>query len=142
MPRTSAIPGQSRRIGGHYVLLIMPPSMTFARSSCILVSQVVSRYTLTYGINTTSGGRQSIIQSWRYFLYPTSCHHRFNQSYQVPEETVLSDPTGLHLGAGPYMLFYSRHLSEEELNMPLTWPKVFMVCSSICSVGMELIMSS
>lgn len=44
---------------------------------------------------------------------------------EVPEETVLSDPTGLHLGAGPYLLVYSRHLSEEEMNVPLVWPKVF-----------------
>ncbi|KAF4612879.1 hypothetical protein D9613_010996 [Agrocybe pediades] len=44
---------------------------------------------------------------------------------EVPEETVLSDPTGLHLGAGPYMLFYSRHLSDEQLHEPLVWPAVF-----------------
>jgi hypothetical protein len=54
-------------------------------------------------------------------------YHLFNRSYQVPEETVLSDPTGLHLGAGPYFLVYSRYLSEEEINRPLVWPKVFKV---------------
>ncbi|KDR77055.1 hypothetical protein GALMADRAFT_155717 [Galerina marginata CBS 339.88] len=44
---------------------------------------------------------------------------------EVPEETVLTDPTGLHLGAGPYMLFYSRHLSEDQINEPLVWPSMF-----------------
>lgn len=43
---------------------------------------------------------------------------------EVPEETVLSDPTGLHLGAGPYMLIYSRHLEEKDLVMP-QWPQIF-----------------
>ncbi|KAG6811358.1 hypothetical protein H0H92_007823 [Tricholoma furcatifolium] len=41
---------------------------------------------------------------------------------EVPEETVLSDPTGLHLGAGPYLLIYSRHLSDEDMAMPVAWP--------------------
>ncbi|KAH9474579.1 putative ubiquitin carboxyl-terminal hydrolase K02C4.3 [Psilocybe cubensis] len=44
---------------------------------------------------------------------------------EVPEETVLTDPTGLHLGAGPYMLFYSRHLTHDQLHEPLVWPNVF-----------------
>ncbi|PPQ90851.1 hypothetical protein CVT25_007386 [Psilocybe cyanescens] len=44
---------------------------------------------------------------------------------EVPEETVLTDPTGLHLGAGPYILFYSRHLSEEQIHEPLVWPNIF-----------------
>jgi len=44
---------------------------------------------------------------------------------EVPEETVLTDPTGLHLGAGPYMLLYSRHLSEEQIREPLVWPTIF-----------------
>jgi len=43
---------------------------------------------------------------------------------EVPEETVLSDPTGLHLGAGPYMLIYSRHIESEKLSMP-PWPRIF-----------------
>ncbi|KAF9453345.1 hypothetical protein P691DRAFT_719810 [Macrolepiota fuliginosa MF-IS2] len=43
---------------------------------------------------------------------------------EVPEETVLSDPTGLHLGAGPYMLIYSRHVEIENLSMP-QWPRIF-----------------
>ena len=51
----------------------------------------------------------------------------FSGLYQVSEEIVLSDPTGLHLGAGPYMLVYSQYLSEEEMNRPLIWPKVFRV---------------
>ncbi|KIM41364.1 hypothetical protein M413DRAFT_147301 [Hebeloma cylindrosporum] len=44
---------------------------------------------------------------------------------EVPEETVLTDPTGLHLGAGPYLLVYSRHLSDEQLHEPLIWPNIF-----------------
>jgi len=45
---------------------------------------------------------------------------------EVPEETVLTDPTGLHLGAGPYLLIYSRLLSEEEMNAPVRWPEGFV----------------
>ncbi|KAF8902552.1 hypothetical protein CPB84DRAFT_1775662 [Gymnopilus junonius] len=44
---------------------------------------------------------------------------------EAPEETVLTDPSGLHLGAGPYMLFYSRHLTDEQLHEPLVWPSIF-----------------
>ncbi|KAF9531048.1 hypothetical protein CPB83DRAFT_849241 [Crepidotus variabilis] len=44
---------------------------------------------------------------------------------QVPEETVFADTTGLHLGAGPYMLIYSRQLSDELLREPLVWPSLF-----------------
>ncbi|EPQ51958.1 hypothetical protein GLOTRDRAFT_48407 [Gloeophyllum trabeum ATCC 11539] len=32
----------------------------------------------------------------------------------VSEEVVLNDPAGLHYGAGPYLLLYSRALSEED----------------------------
>ena len=46
---------------------------------------------------------------------------------EVPEETVLTDPTGLHLGAGPYLLFYSRHLTYDQLREPLIWPTLFSV---------------
>ncbi|KAJ7594362.1 hypothetical protein C8J56DRAFT_926565 [Mycena floridula] len=44
---------------------------------------------------------------------------------EVSEDHVLSDATGLPLGAGPYMLIYSRQLIQEELSTPLTWPTVF-----------------
>jgi len=37
-----------------------------------------------------------------------------NEVTQVSEETVFTDPTGMHLGAGPYMLIYSRALTPEE----------------------------
>lgn len=50
---------------------------------------------------------------------------------EVPEETVLTDPTGVHLGAGPYLLFYSRHLSDEQLREPLVWPTLFSVISCL-----------
>ncbi|KAG6890241.1 hypothetical protein C0992_002769 [Termitomyces sp. T32_za158] len=42
---------------------------------------------------------------------------------EVPEETALTDPTGLHLGAGPYLLLYNRHLSDEEMLAPVAWPR-------------------
>ncbi|KAJ7287345.1 hypothetical protein C8J57DRAFT_1653545 [Mycena rebaudengoi] len=44
----------------------------------------------------------------------------------VPEELVLSDPAGLHLSAGPYMLMYSRRQSEDEKNAPISWPPLFV----------------
>jgi hypothetical protein len=48
---------------------------------------------------------------------------------QVSEEIVLTDTAGIHLGAGPYMLFYSRTLSEEDETMPLPWPQPLKVNS-------------
>ncbi|KAK0223731.1 hypothetical protein IW262DRAFT_1546771 [Armillaria fumosa] len=42
---------------------------------------------------------------------------------EVSEEEVLRDSTGMLLGAGPYMLLYSRSLSKEELEAPVQWPK-------------------
>ena len=35
---------------------------------------------------------------------------------------MLTDPTGLHLGAGPYFLIYSRAMSPEEEAEHLDWP--------------------
>lgn len=40
---------------------------------------------------------------------------------EVPEETVLNDTAGLHLGAGPYFLIYSRALPEEQENVRVQW---------------------
>ncbi|KAJ6545499.1 hypothetical protein B0H19DRAFT_1167841 [Mycena capillaripes] len=45
---------------------------------------------------------------------------------EVSEDLVLSDPAGLHLGAGPYMLMYSRRQIESEMNEPVNWPPVFV----------------
>ena len=59
----------------------------------------------------------------------------------MPEETVLTDPTGLHLCAGPYLLLYSKHLSEEELHAPVVWPKVFTVRANIFSLIIQLIIT-
>ncbi|KAG7451612.1 uncharacterized protein BT62DRAFT_1040190 [Guyanagaster necrorhizus] len=42
---------------------------------------------------------------------------------EVPEEDVFRDTTGMLLGAGPYMLLYSRSLSKEELEAPVQWPR-------------------
>ncbi|TFK31536.1 hypothetical protein BDQ12DRAFT_119224 [Crucibulum laeve] len=44
---------------------------------------------------------------------------------EVPEETALTDPTGIHLNAGPFLLLYSKHLSEEELRAPVIWSRIF-----------------
>ncbi|PSR72130.1 hypothetical protein PHLCEN_2v11978 [Hermanssonia centrifuga] len=41
----------------------------------------------------------------------------------VPEETVMEDTVGLHLGAGPYFLIYSRSIPEEEEGAPSPWPE-------------------
>jgi len=44
---------------------------------------------------------------------------------EVPEDIVLADPAGIHLGAGPYMLIYSRAFpardGKDDLRLP--WPK-------------------
>lgn len=44
---------------------------------------------------------------------------------KVSEELVLTDNTGLHLGAGPYMLIYSR--ATEENDSKTEWSAAFMV---------------
>ncbi|KAI6165217.1 hypothetical protein EDD17DRAFT_1556658 [Pisolithus thermaeus] len=42
---------------------------------------------------------------------------------RVTEESVLGDTTGLHLGAGPYLLLYSRYRpDEDERLISLPWP--------------------
>ncbi|KAI0357849.1 hypothetical protein OH77DRAFT_1583695 [Trametes cingulata] len=41
---------------------------------------------------------------------------------EVPEDTVLNDPAGLHLGAGPYFLLCSRTMSQEEEDARAPWP--------------------
>ena len=45
---------------------------------------------------------------------------------QVSEEIVLTDQTGFHLGAGPYMLIYSRAVPEGDEG-PLPWPEHVVV---------------
>ncbi|KAL5514775.1 hypothetical protein ACEPAG_2091 [Sanghuangporus baumii] len=42
---------------------------------------------------------------------------------EVSEEVVLTDTTGLHLGAGPYMLIYSRETAEVDVKS--CWPTRF-----------------
>ncbi|RXW12742.1 hypothetical protein EST38_g13108, partial [Candolleomyces aberdarensis] len=51
-----------------------------------------------------------------------TCDHEVTE---VPEKTVLTDTTGVHLSAGPFMLLYSKRLSDEELRRPVDWPSVF-----------------
>ncbi|KAK7002204.1 glycoside hydrolase family 79 protein [Favolaschia claudopus] len=45
---------------------------------------------------------------------------------EVPEELVLTDLAGQHLGAGPYLLMYSRRQSESEGKEPVQWPAGFV----------------
>ncbi|KAL0071280.1 hypothetical protein AAF712_001846 [Marasmius tenuissimus] len=45
---------------------------------------------------------------------------------EVTEADVLTDPTGLHLGAGPYMLIYSRYVPQEGLLKPTQWPRQYV----------------
>ncbi|KAF5325531.1 hypothetical protein D9619_009876 [Psilocybe cf. subviscida] len=51
----------------------------------------------------------------------------FPVCFKVPEETVLTDPTGIHLNAGPYFLLYSRHMSDEQLHEEPAWPEPFSI---------------
>ncbi|KAJ7510628.1 hypothetical protein B0H11DRAFT_2215383 [Mycena galericulata] len=44
---------------------------------------------------------------------------------EVTEDLVMSDPAGLHLGAGPYMLMYSCRQTDAEMAAPLKWPSLF-----------------
>jgi hypothetical protein len=49
---------------------------------------------------------------------------------QVSEDIVLADSSGIHLGAGPYMLMYSRALPTGD-GARLPWPKPLKVNSSM-----------
>lgn len=46
-----------------------------------------------------------------------------NAVFEVPETEVVEDPAGLHLGAGPFLLIYSRSMLPEEENAKLPWPE-------------------
>ncbi|OAX43748.1 hypothetical protein K503DRAFT_680461 [Rhizopogon vinicolor AM-OR11-026] len=60
---------------------------------------------------------------------------------QVSEDNVLEDSVGLHLGAGPYLLLYSRALPEEPLD--LQWPPPIKVCPALfCECRSTLILFS
>lgn len=52
---------------------------------------------------------------------------QLNRDLQVSEETVLNDPAGIHLSAGPYFLIYSAAMPEDEENMPMPWPDYLKV---------------
>jgi hypothetical protein len=83
-------------------------------------------------MTTTHGGRPLIGKSHRqvvgsfFNLNSTLLTCSTVSSVQVSEETVLTDPTGFHLGAGPYMLIYSRAVPEQDQG-PLPWPEEVVV---------------
>ncbi|KAF8553500.1 hypothetical protein OG21DRAFT_1597694 [Imleria badia] len=56
------------------------------------------------------------------YVHDKSCWWKIADSLieKVPEDVVLNDQAGLHLGAGPYLLFYSR-VSEEGPAPVLPW---------------------
>jgi predicted SprT family Zn-dependent metalloprotease len=58
--------------------------------------------------------------------------------YQASEETVLTDRTGVHLGAGPYMLLYSRALTPDDQteyeSKKIEWPELLRVCRALAAV--------
>ncbi|KAK7039937.1 glycoside hydrolase family 79 protein [Favolaschia claudopus] len=62
---------------------------------------------------------------------------------EVSEQTILTDSTGLHLGAGPYMLVYSRRQTEEERKREgrVRWPEGFVVSSVLFFVFLYFIRS-
>ena len=84
-------------------------------------------------MSTGFGGRQSIklLKRSVSIILRSVTNIISNKWNQVSEETVLTETTGIHLGAGPFALFYSRHVSDEVLREPLIWPAKFTVCLSI-----------
>ena len=56
----------------------------------------------------------------------------------MSELTVFTDATGLHLGAGPFFLIYSRALSQEDEDARVFWPECFKVCPSSSRTRFQL----
>jgi len=52
------------------------------------------------------------------FFFPHTEDVVYSFPCQVEEKTVLSDPTGLHMGAGPFMLIYSQSLGDSPVGEP------------------------
>ncbi|KAI0037037.1 hypothetical protein K488DRAFT_39805 [Vararia minispora EC-137] len=46
---------------------------------------------------------------------------------EVSDDAVLNDTSGLHYGAGPYMLFYSRALPQNTDEASIHWPEILRV---------------
>jgi hypothetical protein len=57
---------------------------------------------------------------------------------QVSEDVVLHDTTGLHLGAGPYILMYSRAYLADEIGAPSPWAPSSVVCNKCLTCSLSL----
>ncbi|KAI0962288.1 hypothetical protein AcV7_001167 [Taiwanofungus camphoratus] len=74
--------------------------------------------TVDYAVTEVIFSRSLFLHSPRY-----SRESALYSVVQVSEEVVLTDSVGLHLGAGPYFLIYSRALSEDEEHIRAPWPE-------------------
>ncbi|KAF5348037.1 hypothetical protein D9758_010059 [Tetrapyrgos nigripes] len=76
-------------------------------------------------VHTGLSGRKHIYS----YVQDTQCRWWKTVDYtvsQVSEEEVLGDTKGVALGAGPYMLIYSRSLTPEQLKEPCPWPEAYV----------------
>jgi hypothetical protein len=111
-------------------------SMTSVWYSCTMGYLAGNNFTPMSRIKVY-GGRQLTMKSLRFGFVPRH-FPRAQNCYQVSEETVLTDRTGVHLGAGPYMLLYSRALTPDEqtaYESKTEWPELLRVCRLFAAVG-------
>lgn len=83
--------------------------------------------TVDYAVTEVIFSRSLFLHSPRY-----SRESALYSVVQVSEEVVLTDSVGLHLGAGPYFLIYSRALSEDEEHIRAPWPEGVKVGYRMC----------
>ena len=74
-----------------------------------------------------TGGKRSTSQFQRYLATLEHNDLMSLTDLKASEEMVLADPSGLHMGAGPYLLLYSRHIPQDRIKAPLPWPKPYVV---------------
>lgn len=55
-------------------------------------------------------------------------NHTSELEEQVPQEEVYNDSNGVLLGAGPYMLLYSRRMTKDQIASFPVWPNYLTVC--------------